>query len=119
MRVISMSNKMVRFAGSSSLPQPSQIFTVGSISWVINADRDGELIEPVQIDSAPVTPTPATVDPISELPLRWPSSTTRHLLPCYPRRQINNDDLIASIDQVGQKLADCLSIAELALTTLV
>ena len=73
----------------------------------------------MQIDSAPVTPTPATVDPISELPLRWPSSTTRHLLPCYPRRQINNDDLIASIDQVGQKLADCLSIAELALTTLV
>ena len=32
---------------------------------------------------------------------------------------MNNDDLIASIDQVGQKLADCLSIAELALTTLV
>ena len=33
--------------------------------------------------------------------------------------QINNDDLIASIDQVGQKLANCLSIAESALTTLV
>ena len=43
----------------------------------------------------------------------------RRPLPCYQRRQINNDDLITSIDQVGQKLADCLSIAESALTTLV
>ena len=34
-------------------------------------------------------------------------------------RQINNDDLIASIDQVGQKLANCLFIVESALTTLV
>jgi len=41
------------------------------------------------------------------------------LLPRYQRRQINNDDLIASIDRVGLKLADCLSIAESALGTLV
>ena len=73
----------------------------------------------MQIDSAPITPTPATVDPISEPPPRSPSSITRRPLPRYQRRQINNDDLIASIDQVGQKLADCLSIAELALDTLV
>ena len=39
---------------------------------------------------------------------------TRCLLPRYRRRQINNDDLIASIDRVGLKLADCLSIAESA-----
>ena len=44
---------------------------------------------------------------------------THRLLPCYQRRQINNDDLIASIDRVGLKLADCLSIAESALDTLV
>ena len=119
MRAVSMSNKMVSFAGSSSLPQPSQIFTVGSISWIINADGVRELIEPVQIDTASVTPTPATADLISEPPLRLPSPTTHCPLPCYQRRQINNDDLIASIDQVGQKLADCLSIAELALDTLV
>ena len=60
-----------------------------------------------------------TVDSISKLPLRSPSSTTRRLLPRYQRRQINNDDLIASIDQVGLKLADCLSIAESTLDTLV
>ena len=92
---------------------------VRSISWIINADGVGELIEPVQIDSAPITPTPVTTDPTSEPPLRLPSSTTRRLLPRYQRRQNNNDDLIASIDQVGQKLVDCLSIAESALDTLV
>ena len=104
MHVVSLSNK---------------IFMVGSISWVINADRVGELIEPVQIDSASITPTPATVDPILEPPPRLPSSTTRRPLPRYQRRQINNDNLIASIDQVGLKLADCLSITESALDTLV
>ena len=73
----------------------------------------------MQIDSAPITPTPTTIDPISEPPLRSPPSTTRRPLSRYQRRQINNDDLITTIDQVGQKLVDCLSIAESALDTLV
>ena len=118
-RAISMSNKMVHFVGSLSLPQPGHIFTVRSISWIINADRVGELLELVQIDSAPIIPAPTTIDPISKPLPRSPSSTTRHPLPHYQRRQINNDDLIESIDRVGLKLADCLSIAESALTTLV
>ena len=65
------------------------------------------------------TSTPMIVDPISEPPLRLSSSTIHRPLPRYQRRQINNDDLIASIDQVVQKLTDCLSIAELAMDTLV
>jgi len=44
---------------------------------------------------------------------------TCRLLPRYQRRQINNDDLVASIDRVSQKLTYCLSITESALTTLV
>ena len=44
---------------------------------------------------------------------------TRRPLPRYQRRQINNDDLIESIGRVGLKLADCLSITESALDTLV
>ena len=92
---------------------------VGSISWVINADGVGELLEPVQIGSSPTTPAPATADPISEPIPRSPSATTRRPLPRYQRRQINNDDLIESINWVRLKLADCLSIAELALDTLV
>ena len=73
----------------------------------------------MQIDSALITPTPMTVGPILEPPLRSPSSTTHRPLPCYQRRQINNNYLIASIDRVGQKLVDCVSIAKLALDTLV
>ena len=71
----------------------------------------------MQIDSALTTPTPATVDPISEPPPRSSSLTTCCLLPRYSRKQLSNDDLIASIDQVGQKLVDCLSLTESALTT--
>ena len=73
----------------------------------------------MQINSALITPAPATTDLISEPPPWLPSLITRRPLPHYQRRQINNDDLIASIDQVGQKLTDCLSIAESALDTLV
>jgi len=92
---------------------------VGLISWIINADEVGELLKPVQIDSTPISPAPVTADLILESSLRLPSSTTHRLLPRYQRRQINNNDLIASIDRVGLKLADCLSITELALDTLV
>ena len=119
MRAVFLSNKMAFSAGSSSLPQPGQIFTVGSISWVINIDGVGELLEPGQISSTPTTPAPTTAYLISELILRSPLAMTRRSLPRYQRRQINNDDLIESIDQVGLKLADCLSIAKSALDTLV
>ena len=70
-------------------------------------------------DSSLATSAPATIDLILELPPRSPSSTTHRPFSRYQRRQINNDDLIVSIDQVGLKLTDCLSIAELALDTLV
>ena len=49
-------------------------------------------------------------------PLGSSSSTTRRQLPCYLRRWIDNDDLLASIDQAGQNLTDCLSFVESALT---
>ena len=101
MRVVSMTNKMVHFLGSSSSPKPGQIFMVGSITWVINVDGGGEIIEPMQIDSVPTIPTPATADPILEPPLRSSSPTTHRLHPRYLRKQIDNDDLIASIDRVG------------------
>ena len=105
---ISLSNKMAFSIGSSFLPQLSQIFMVGSISWVISADRVRELLEPVQIISTPTTPAPTTTDPILEPLLRSPSSMTHHSLPRYQRRQINNDDLIVSIDQIYRRLLEKL-----------
>ena len=41
--------------------------------------------------------------------------TARRQLPCFQRRRIDNDDLLASIDRHGQGLAECLSLAESAL----
>ena len=43
----------------------------------------------------------------------------RRPLPCYLRKRIDNDDLMASIDQASQKLTDSLSVVESALNTLV
>ena len=43
------------------------------------------------------------------------STLTRRHLPSCSRRQIDNDDIIASIDQTDQSLTNCLSLAELAL----
>ena len=51
----------------------------------------------------------------STRPLGSSSVAIRRQLPCYPRRSRDNDDLIASIDRTGEKLTDCLSIAESAL----
>ena len=48
-------------------------------------------------------------------PLGFSSSTAHHQLPCYQRRWIDNDDLLASIDRHGQGLAECLSHVESAL----
>ena len=48
-------------------------------------------------------------------PLGPSLAPTCRQLPCYPRRSRDNDDLIAYIDRTGEKLANCLSIAESAL----
>ena len=48
-------------------------------------------------------------------PSRFSSSTARHQLPCYSRRRVDNDDLLASIDRHGQNLTDYLSLVESAL----
>ena len=49
----------------------------------------------------------------------WPLGSSSLIaccqLPCYQRRRIDNDDLLASIDQHDQSLAECLSLAESAL----
>ena len=48
-------------------------------------------------------------------PLGSSSAPICRQLPYYLRRPRDNDDLIASIDQTGEKLVDYLSIVELAL----
>jgi len=69
------------------------------------ATRDAPIISKHRADSAQL--------------LGLSSSTICCSFPRYPRKQINSDNLIASIDQVGQKLIDYPSIVESSLTTLV
>ena len=76
-----------------ALLEPGQIFTVGSMTWVIGPNVNGEIMEAVQDHPTPIAPTPAT-SPISP-PRRW------------VRRSISNDDLIASIDRGTDCLAEC------------
>ena len=89
-----MVNQIVTFLSSMALPEPGQIFTVGFMTWIIGLKDNGEIVEVVQDHPAPITPTPATASPIPA-PHRWVTGS------------INNDDLIASIDRVTNRLAEC------------
>jgi len=48
-------------------------------------------------------------------PSRSSSTQTHRQLPSCSRRQIDNDDLIASIDGTDQSLTNCLSLTKSAL----
>ena len=89
-----MANQMVIFSSSMALPKLGQIFTVRSVTWVIGPDGNGRIMEAVQDHPAPIVPTPTTTSPIPA-PRRW------------VRRSISSDDLIASIDRVTDRLAEC------------
>ena len=79
---------------------------IGSMTWVINADDNGEIMETMQDNPvlnimAPITPALTPKAPISA--------------PLQARRSIDQDDLIASVDRVTNGLAECLSLTELVL----
>ena len=76
---------------------------VGSITWVINIDSNGEIVEIMQDNPAPNMLT-------SIMPVLTPQALilARHRI----RRFIDQDDLIASVDRVTDGLAECLSLAE-------
>ena len=68
-RVDSMANQMVKFPRSMISPKPGQSFTIGSITWIINADDNGEIVEAMQDNPAPnvsalITPALAPEAPI-------------------------------------------------------
>ena len=94
MRAEFMANQMVTFLCSMALLELGQIFTVGSMTWIIGPDGYREIMEAAQDHPAPTASTPATTSLIL-VPHRW------------VRRSINSDDLIASIDRVTDRLAEC------------
>ena len=68
---------------------------------------------PTTMDAAPTTMdlAPTTVHLAPTMPAS-PSATptTRHPLPRYKGKQIDNTDLLDSIDRVGTKLAETLAL---------
>jgi len=50
-----------------ALPEPGQIFMVGSMALVIGPDGNGEIVEAVQDHPAPIAPTAATTSLILAL----------------------------------------------------
>ena len=80
-----MANQMVTFPSSMAFSSPGQIFTVGSMTWIIGPDGNGEIMEAVQDHPAPIVLT---------LAMTFPILTPHH----WVRRSISNDDLIASIN---------------------
>ena len=46
-----------------ALPELGQIFTIGSMTWVIDLDSNGRIMEAAQDHPAPTIPTPAITSP--------------------------------------------------------
>ena len=97
-----MAIQMVTFPSSMAFPEPGQILTVGSMTWIIGPNGNREIVEAVQDHPAPIVLTLATTSPIPT-PRRW------------VRRSISIDHLIASIDRVTDRLAECQLLMVLVL----
>ena len=124
-------NKMVIISGSVATPN-GLTFTIGQITWTTGSDDFIAMItEEARIQSASTTASPAsatalttvdlaptTVDLASttvDLALTTPASpsatpTTHRPLPRYKGKQIDNTDLLDSIDRVSTKLAKTLAL---------
>ena len=89
-----MAYQMVTFLSSMAFLEPGQIFTVRSMTWITGLDGNGEIVEAVQDHPTPIALTLA-MPSLIPMPHRW------------VRRSISNDDLIASIDRVTERLAEC------------
>ena len=138
MRTAPQTNKMVIIFGSMAMSN-GITFTVGQITWTTGSDDFITMtLEEAWIQSVPTTasPTsamaPTTVDTaptttdlastmmdlaptMVHLAPTTPASpsatpTTRHPLPRYKGKQIDNTDLLDSIDRVGTKLAETLAL---------
>ena len=91
-----MVNQMVKFLRSMIFPEPGQSFKIGSITWIINADSNGEIKEAMQDN-------PASNMSVLITPVLGPKAQI--LVLHRVRRSIDQDDLIASIDRVTNGLA--------------
>ena len=129
---------MVIIFGSMATPN-GLTFTVGQITWTTGSnDFIAMIMEEARIQSASTTASPASATALTTVDLApttvdlattmvdlaptmvdlapttsaSPSATptTRRPLPRYKGKQIDNTDLLDSIDRVGTKLAETLAL---------
>jgi hypothetical protein len=87
-------------------------FTIGMLTWTTGVDGTIKVMEAVQAPPAPTKSTPAPAHLISRLLLGSSSLVTRHPLPRNQGRQLDNSDLIETIDRVTIGLAETLTLVE-------
>ena len=120
MRTALKTNKVVIIPGSMATPN-DLTFTIGQITWTTGSDDFIAMTpEEAWIPSASTTASPASATALTMVDLApsTPTSssatpTTRRPLPRYKGRQIDNTDLLDSIDRVGTKLAETLALVSL------
>ena len=111
---------MVIISGFVATPN-GLTFIVGQITWTTGFDDFIAMTtEEARIQSASTTASsasamaPTTVDLASATPASSSATPTTHRpLPRYKGRQIDNTDLLDSIDRVGAKLAETLALVSL------
>ena len=119
-RTALQANKMVITFGSMATPN-GLTFTIGQITWTTGFDDFIAMTteeERIQSASTTASSMSATAPTMVGLAPTMPASssatpTTRRPLPRYKRRQIDNTDLLDSIDRVGTKLAKTLALVSL------
>ena len=119
MRTALPTNRMIIVPDSMATPN-GLTFTIGQITWTTGSNNFIAMnTEEVQIQSAPTTIPPASVTapialgltPVTPA-LSSATSTTRRPLPCYKGKQIDDTDLLDSINRVGTKLAETLTLVD-------
>ena len=122
---------MVIISGSVATPN-GLTFTIGQITWTTGSDdfiamtpeeawiqsapttaSPASATAPTTVDTAPTTMdlAPTTVHLAPTMPASSSATpTARRSLPRYKGRQIDNTDLLDSIDRVGTKLAETLAL---------
>ena len=108
---------MVIIPGSMATPN-GLTFTIDQITWTTGFDNFIAMTtEEAWIQSASTTASPASAMALTMVDLASTTlasssatPTTHRPLPRYKGRQIDNTDLLDSIDRVGTKLAETLAL---------
>jgi hypothetical protein len=106
-----MASQMVIFPTSMELAA-GLTFMVGTCTWTTGVDHAVGIVEVVQGPPTSTGSTSTPTDPTMGALSRSSSLATRRPLPRYPRRQINNSNLIEYIDRVTASLADTLVLVD-------